>query len=291
MITGLAGGMGRGESCSSTEQANGTSVSAPLNIQGYKLLIKNRCGRPGGGVCLYISSALQVNVQDDIAITDNHSDSLFVEINIKDGKNLIVGVVYRPPDADLDMFNIKLEETLFSINGKNKNCILLGDFNIDLSRDDAVKNNFINILHSFSFFPTINTFTRVTPSTKTIIDNIITNILNTSLESGVVLSEISDNFPIVLFLDLAGRSSLSRHKIKTKVINEETLRCLRENLQTNAWDEVYNHSDVEAAFDTLTNEITDSIRRIIPERTTIYSPTQKKPWLSKGILQSIKHKK
>ena len=26
----LAGGMGRGESCSSTEQANGTSVSAPL---------------------------------------------------------------------------------------------------------------------------------------------------------------------------------------------------------------------------------------------------------------------
>ncbi len=163
-----------------------------------------------------------MHVRDDIAIVDNHSDWLFIEINIKDGNNLIVGIIYRPPDADLDTFNVKLEETLFSINGKNKNCILLGDLNIDLSRDDTAKNNFINKLHSFSFYPTINTYTRVTHSTKSIIDNIVTNIHNTSLESGVVLSEISDHFPIVLFLDLTSRSSLPHHKIKAKVINKKT---------------------------------------------------------------------
>ena len=33
---GLAGGMGRGESCSSTEQANGTSVSAPLGSDSHR---------------------------------------------------------------------------------------------------------------------------------------------------------------------------------------------------------------------------------------------------------------
>lgn len=100
---------------------------------GTKYNNNSRYGRSGGGVCLYISSALQVNVRDDIAIADRHSDSLFIEINIKDGKNLYVGVIYRPPDADLDTFNIKLEGTLFSINEKNKNCILLRDVNIDLS--------------------------------------------------------------------------------------------------------------------------------------------------------------
>lgn len=147
------------------------------------------------------------NKRDDIAIADRHSDSLFIEINIKDGKNLIVGVTYRPPNADLDTFNIKLEETLFSINEKNKNCILLRDFNIDLCRDDAAKNNFINTLHSFSFFPTINTFTRVTHSTKSIIDNIITNIRNTPLESGVVLSKISDPLLYYFLTLLAGPHS------------------------------------------------------------------------------------
>lgn len=55
------------------------------------------------------------------------------------------------------------------------------------------------------------------------------------------------------------------------------------------WDKVCNYSDVEAAFDTLTNEITDSIQRTIPEKTLIHSTTHN-PSLSKGILKSITHK-
>ena len=39
MITGLAGGMGRGESCSSTEQANGTSVSAPIESMFHQVRV------------------------------------------------------------------------------------------------------------------------------------------------------------------------------------------------------------------------------------------------------------
>lgn len=75
-----------------------------------------------------------------------------MEINPTNAKKIIVGVIYRPPDSDLDVFEGKLEDILFSINKKNKDCVILGDFNIDVSKDEVVKRDFVNTLHSFSFF-------------------------------------------------------------------------------------------------------------------------------------------
>lgn len=173
-----------------------------LNLDDYKLYNRNRLGRPGGGVCLYVDSGHSVNICDDLIIEDGHSDSLFIEINVKNGKNLIVGVIYRPPDSDFDTFKTKLDAHLNCINRNDKNCFILGDFNVDISKEDKTKDDFINTLYSSSFFPTINTFIRVTESSRTIIDNIITNIQNARIDSGLILSDITDNFPIVLFIDL-----------------------------------------------------------------------------------------
>lgn len=137
-----------------------------------------------------------------ILLLNNHTDSLFIEIKNDKGKSIIVGIIYCPPDSDLNIFNNKLEEILLYINKLNKDCVLLGDFNIDVSKDDAVKNDFINILHSSSFFPTINIFTRVTNTSTTVIDNIVTNIRNVKLESGALLSDITDHYPIILYFNL-----------------------------------------------------------------------------------------
>lgn len=124
-----------------------------LNLNGYVLYNRNRSGRPGGGVCLYINSLHSVSVCDDLNIDDGYSDSLFVEININNGKNIIVGVIYRPPDSDLNSFKLKLDELLNCINRTNKNCFILGDFNIDLAKENSAKNDFMNTLYSSSFFP------------------------------------------------------------------------------------------------------------------------------------------
>lgn len=104
------------------------------------------------------------------------------------------------------------------------------------------------------------------------------------------LSEIFHHFPIVFVLDLAGKPSFSRHKSKTIIINEETLRRLNENLQTKAWDRVFNCNDADAAFDILTREVTDSIQRTVPQKTVSGSTTVQNPWLSKGMFKSIKQK-
>ena len=79
-----------------------------------------------------------MNVCDDLIIDDDHSDSLFIEINNKTGKNFIVGVIYRPPNSDLTTFIEKLDDLLLHINKSNKDCFLLGDFNIDISKEHPI---------------------------------------------------------------------------------------------------------------------------------------------------------
>ncbi len=158
-----------------------------FNLEEYNLHIKNRPNRTGGGVCLYVRSSLQVKICD-LDLEDDHSESLFIEIN-NNVKTLIVGVIYRPPDFPLKTFFHKSDEVLHKLNKLNKDCVLLGDYNIHISKEDGAKQDFMNTLHSSSFFPTVTNFSRVTQTSKTIIDNIITNVQNTKLETGCLTSQ------------------------------------------------------------------------------------------------------
>lgn len=182
-------------------------------------------------MCAYVNTKFDVNVCDDLTVNDGHSDSLFVELNTTDGKKLIVGIIYRPPNFNPDIFRQKLEETLHNICEKKQNCVILGDYNIDIAKNDKTKKDFMNTLHSFNFFTTINTFTRVTQRSKTIIDNFITNIAQENIDSGVILSGISDHFPIVLFMKLPKKLKIDTYKDKIMVLNEKTLTNLRTYMQ------------------------------------------------------------
>ncbi len=164
------------------------------------------------------------------------------------------------------------------------------DFNIDLVKDDTMTNDFINILQSFSFFPTINTFTRVTESSRTTIDNILTNSHKASIDSGIIFSDLTDHYPIVLFTDLVKKVDDSPTKIKVKVLNEKSLQKLCAHLRTKTWESVYNCKDPNIAYNVLINEITDSMDCSIPERLIKQSAIRQKSWLIKGILKSINKK-
>ena len=82
----------------------------------------------------------------------------------------------------------------------NKTIVLLGDFNIDLLNFDTSEyvSTFLDDLASNLLQPQILLPTRISNNSKTLIDNILCNILNTlvkSAMSGNILSSISDHLP------------------------------------------------------------------------------------------------
>jgi hypothetical protein len=69
----------------------------------------------------------------DLEIIDiDLAETLFIEIRKPRGRNIIVGVIYRPPDRNLDLFLQQFNELMSKISRENKICYIMGDFNLNL---------------------------------------------------------------------------------------------------------------------------------------------------------------
>ena len=266
-----------------------TTFMDTLHLDGYNLYHNDRQGQVGGGVCLYVKSELHVTICDNITIDDDHTESVFIKIDLDSRETLLVGVVYRSPDSIINNFIYKFDETLHAI--QKNNCLILGDYNINILKENSHAQDFLSSLDSYSFYPTIHHIpTRVKPPSQSLIDNIVTNIHKTNMESGVVFSDITDHYPIVLYLNLNYKQKSPHPKTKTRIINGKTLEQLCENLTTRSWTDVFGATDPDVAYDCLISGITESIEHTMPERIVKRVTNKQNPWLTKGILTSIKHK-
>ena len=72
---------------------------------------------------------------------DHIIETKFAEILNKNGKNIIIGVVYRPPNGNLDSFKKAMNAILEKVNRENKLCYLIGDFNVDLFKSESCDAN------------------------------------------------------------------------------------------------------------------------------------------------------
>ena len=86
----------------------------------------------------------------------------------------------------------------------NRDVYLTGDFNINLLQYNTENNtnHFVNTLLQNNLLPLINSPTRITGSSETLIDNIFTNKFNNvKIHSGIIKTDISDHFPIFILLN------------------------------------------------------------------------------------------
>ena len=104
--------------------------------------------------------------------------------------------------------------------GQEKQIFLAGDFKInslDYSRNTIVRD-FFNLAYQNSIFPVINRPTRVTKTSATIIDHILTNtIIDSPLHSGIVKTDISDHFAVSWLL----KTNFEQSNIKNVVIKRD----------------------------------------------------------------------
>ena len=92
------------------------------NLHGYSLTENHRSKRSGGRVGIYLKNEVEFVVRDDLAIFNDLLESVFIEIPkdvFKMDKNMIIGVVYRPPGGDLSLFNAFFADILQTIQTEN----------------------------------------------------------------------------------------------------------------------------------------------------------------------------
>ena len=117
-----------------------------------------------GGVGLYLADNFDFKCRPDLVFSCTEcAESLFVEINRPKEKNIIVGVVYRPPNQKLQNFMNSLDLLLASISKENKICYVVGDWNLDLIKHHCHKSTgeFLEIMYSRMFFSVDHTSDKV----------------------------------------------------------------------------------------------------------------------------------
>ena len=94
-------------------------------------------------------------------------------------------------------FNNHLNQMLEKVSKEQKQFFVLGDFNINLLNYNIHQptNDFLDSLASSSIIPYILQPTRLTSHSKTLIDNIFSNILSSEIISGNLTATISDQLP------------------------------------------------------------------------------------------------
>ena len=252
--------------------------------------------RAGGGVSFYVRDSIEYAVREDISKFNSQIECLFIEIDkkwVNQNKNVVMGVIYRPPDTDMALFNEQLQTILDEMKSENKSLYLLGDFNIDLLNIDKHKESheFTDLMYSHSLIPNIVKPTRITDKSATLIDNIFsTNSLgNDCIFNGILYTDISDHFP-VFHIDYSCTINSAPRIIKKRVYSEANKNVFSSRLRDMDWSFVTNANNPQDAYTQFVNEFSKTYNICFPIKTFRSSYKNRKPWLSDGLKKSIKKK-
>ena len=150
---------------------------------------------------MYINEKIKYKLRTDLCRASSNFESCFIEIeNVT--MNVIVGLVYRA-HTSIDDFIKDIEHIYKKLNSEKKHFYVMGDFNIELLKTDSHRliHDYLEFIYSHSMLPTIYKPTRITATTATCIDNILTNNEDI-IQSTILISDITDHFPTILSSNL-----------------------------------------------------------------------------------------
>ena len=80
-----------------------------VRIPRYTHVSNYRKNKKGGGVSILIKDGISYERHQDLDVfEEGQTESVFVEIRSKNGKDIILGSMYKPPNVDITQFSINL---------------------------------------------------------------------------------------------------------------------------------------------------------------------------------------
>ena len=213
-----------------SETANENSL---LNLDNYYSVHQTRKNKKGRGICIYIHKHLEFNLRNDTDNFNNEIETCSVEIVNSKSKNFVG--VYRPPKGFKNYCKVFLKRK----SASSKTVFMVGDLNInsfDYDNNILVKN-FFNLI----FQSGLQRATRVTRTTATAIDHIITDaILESTMHSGIIKANISDHFPIFAILENSCNKNKNYEKTKRtkRDFSNENIQNFQFLLENIKWDQI-----------------------------------------------------
>ena len=254
-----------------------------IQISGFNVIRRDR-NRNGGGVALYVKDSVAFNPRPDLAV--DGLEASWIELLLPKTRGILVCSVYRPP-SDRD-FLAKMENSLSKIDA-GVEFYVLGDLNIDFSQDSSLTLSYKELLSDFGCEQVIAEPTRVTPTSSSIIDHIVTNTRDYVGESGVLPVGLSDHFFTFCTRRLSKEVFPSSDSLFRKVrsFKHYSKELLNLELSKIDWSSVTLSVDVDFCLSEFLRLFTTAIDKVAPFHE-VRVRKRPNPWMNSTILAAIR---
>ena len=193
--------------------------------------------------------------------------------------------LYRNPSVNYEWFDdfVQMMDNLRAAKS-HADILLLGDFNIDLLKPRSSWDSTITLL---GLTQLIESPTRITPTSATLIDHIYTNNPDAFTDVSVSDLSISDHCPISCTKSV----KLSKCKLKThSLISFRSFKHFNKtafcaDLNCAPFISVLNYIDPEEALSVWYNVYLSVINRHAPLKHKLVKQPKLPPWLNKDVME------
>ena len=183
-------------------------------------------------------------------------ESNFIEIDkdiFRTNHNIVIELIYRMLDSSLDVFNKRISDILNTVCKEHKIFYCIGDLNIDFFKHDVHKPTLamLDIIYAHNLFPLITKPSRVSETTATLIDHIVTNNIDIASHhlQGIHCTDISNHYAI---FHIAGNIKYNEGNIPAvkliRDIRQGNINKFINEMQLVEWDSVTNKTDTQATY-------------------------------------------
>lgn len=264
---------------------NNSIVDNIVQIDGYKFVHTDRVGR-GGGVGLYVKD----NIKFTVINLTNTIEQQWLKFSLNK-TTFVVGVVYRPPSMSCVNFLEVFESSVSTVIPLADKVFCVGDFNINLLHYESSEvKSACEVFESLGLVQVIDVPTRITPSSSTLIDFILTTdkemVITSGAESGALVSDHEFVYCITNVL-YTYRVPLYKTCRDFKYLNHKQFE---NDLRSIPWNNIYDLQDIDSKVNFINENIMCLLDLHAPFRTyRITKPYA--PWLTATIRAMISDRK
>lgn len=271
-----------------TECHNLNSTST-VNIPNYKVYYDNANFNTYDGLLIYTKDSLiSTSISTQTLRTSKISiTNLLVNYN---NKKISLNVCYRSPNSNSKDF---IEDLDSYMNSKRSNDveIFMGDINLNiLNNSEHLINEYLSVMATHGYVSLYQDVTR--PESKSCLDHVFLNKkINDHLDvrPAIVNYDITDHLPILINFfsnDKKTTTSIKKSSTYTKINFEKLNNQAREK----NWKGILDIPDPELATEKLITTINHTVKE--SQELVNYNKFNKiKPWITNGIITSIKKKR
>ena len=272
--------------CFSESRLNNHMDDKDIAIEGFHVIRKDPQIQRETGLVVYVHETMSVTRLTEF---ERYGvECIWLEVKLQKTSPFLVGFLYRNPSEPANWTD-KFVSMMDVVWLESKEIILMGDFNIDLSKTNKP---WTDVFSLFNLSQTVSSPTRVTPSSKTLNNHIYSTDIAHILETCVPVIGVSDHYPICctwskkgVKIPKVGHSHLT-YRSFARFDESEFLN----DLNNAPFDKVYNHTDPDEALATWYSVFLKVLDKHAPQKKRRIKYSFKPGWLTLEVLDAMRYR-